>query len=40
MFGFDNRRILDPAIVIGPFVTTAIDILGIVIYFLIATMMI
>lgn len=31
---------LDPAIATGPFVTTAIDILGIIMYFLIATMMI
>jgi len=31
-----NRFDIDPAIATGPFVTTAIDILGVTLYFLIA----
>ena len=31
-----NRFDIDPAVATGPFVTTAIDILGVALYFLIA----
>jgi len=31
-----NRFDIDPAVATGPFVTTAIDILGVTLYFLIA----
>jgi magnesium transporter len=32
-----NRCGIDPAVATGPFVTTTIDIIGVMIYFLIAT---